>query len=446
MVRDRGDRLLGEPWEAVEPEALRPEVASKALNSRTMRTKRIRQIDTQWMHARLPPGVPWTVTPKPEMAPTPARRGATRARSLPSEVRAVVRSPGQPLERGARNLMEARFRHSFADVRVHADERAAASAQAVGARAYALGRHLVFGPGEYRPHSRVGQALLAHELAHAVQQRGVSAANASRVALVGPSDPAEAAAVAAARAVVGGEIASLESMPPAIARQTPGPANQPRPQQPAAAPPEEHVVDREFWIVPPGVRPGAMPIYDDQETHAIVGFRYTSGGFWQVYDLNGNLVETGEAGLEQPLIDPIDIFAGLLTGLVTGVGRSGVRMAGRVAASAAGEAATETGIRGLARVIGQRVITAIRATYRAIRLGRGLNFTGTTAAHMAEPGRRVPIHILNLAIRYGARTPDPQGVAGAFRYVIPMFRNGRQYTLEVVLREADRTILHFLYR
>ncbi len=65
---------------------------------------------------------------------------------------------------------------------------------------------------------------------------------------------------------------------------------------------------------------------------------------------------------------------------------------------------------------------------------------------MADPARRVPHHILKLAIRFGTRTPDPQGVVGAFRYVIPMVRNGRQYTLEVVLREADKTVLHFLYR
>ena len=91
-------------------------------------------------------------------------------------------------------------------------------------------------------------------------------------------------------------------------------------------------------------------------------------------------------------------------------------------------------------------MAAVRSVYRAIRFRGALNFTATTAARMADPGRRVPHHILKLAVRFGRRSPDPQGVAGAFRYATPMIRNGRQYTLEVVLRESDQTILHFLYR
>jgi hypothetical protein len=65
---------------------------------------------------------------------------------------------------------------------------------------------------------------------------------------------------------------------------------------------------------------------------------------------------------------------------------------------------------------------------------------------MADAARRVPQHILKLALRFGTRSPDPQGVTGAFSYVIPMIRNGKVYTLEVVIREADNTILHFLYK
>jgi hypothetical protein len=44
------------------------------------------------------------------------------------------------------------------------------------------------------------------------------------------------------------------------------------------------------------------------------------------------------------------------------------------------------------------------------------------------------------------RVPDPQGVKGAFQYTVKMLRNGAEYTLEIVVREADWTILHFLYR
>jgi hypothetical protein len=174
-----------------------------------------------------------------------------------------------------------------------------------------------------------------------------------------------------------------------------------------------------------------VPLFDDQDTHVVVGFRYSSGGFYQIYDLEGNLVDEGGKPLEQPLIDPIDIVAGLFAGLIAGGARAAARGLGGAAERAGAEAAASAGVRGILRILGRRALDAVRATYRAIRFRGLLNFTETTAARMADAGRRVPLHILKLAIRYGTRSPDPQGVAGAFRYVIPMFRNGRQYTLEV---------------
>lgn len=68
--------------------------------------------------------------------------------------------------------MEARFRHDFANIRVHADSRAAESAKAVEAEAYTVGRDVVFGRGRFTPSTQAGRRLLAHELAHAVQQSG----------------------------------------------------------------------------------------------------------------------------------------------------------------------------------------------------------------------------------------------------------------------------------
>ena len=69
-------------------------------------------------------------------------------------------------------MMEARFGQDFTGVRVHADGKSARSAVAVGARAYTVGRDVVFGPGEYAPGTETGNRLLAHELAHVVQQGG----------------------------------------------------------------------------------------------------------------------------------------------------------------------------------------------------------------------------------------------------------------------------------
>jgi hypothetical protein len=62
------------------------------------------------------------------------------------------------------------FGQDFSAVRVHRDGAAAASADAVGAAAYTVGRHVVFGREAYAPHSATGRALLAHELTHVAQQ------------------------------------------------------------------------------------------------------------------------------------------------------------------------------------------------------------------------------------------------------------------------------------
>ncbi len=87
----------------------------------------------------------------------------------------------------------------------------------------------------------------------------------------------------------------------------------------------------------------------------------------------------------------------------------------------------------------------MRVAFKGLAL-RSLKFTATSAAHMVIKGRHVPIHILHLALKYGKRIPDPQGVKGAFLYTAKMWRNGKRYTLEVVVREKDWTILHFLFK
>lgn len=89
---------------------------------------------------------------------------------VPPIVHEVLRSPGQPLASTTRRFFEPRFGHTFGSVRVHADARAAESARAVRARAYTAGRDIVFGRGEYAPTTAEGRQLLAHELAHVVQQ------------------------------------------------------------------------------------------------------------------------------------------------------------------------------------------------------------------------------------------------------------------------------------
>lgn len=95
-----------------------------------------------------------------------------RGRNSIESARAPVphRSPGRALDAETRAYMEPRFGHDFSRVRVHADGPAAESAQAMNALAYTSGQDLVFGRDRYQPHSAAGRLLLAHELAHVVQQ------------------------------------------------------------------------------------------------------------------------------------------------------------------------------------------------------------------------------------------------------------------------------------
>ena len=92
--------------------------------------------------------------------------------SIPPIVHEVLRSPGESLDLTTRARMEPRFGHDFSKVRVHTNDRAAGSAQAVNALAYTVGENVVFAAGQYAPSSPPGQKLIAHELAHVVQQNG----------------------------------------------------------------------------------------------------------------------------------------------------------------------------------------------------------------------------------------------------------------------------------
>lgn len=102
------------------------------------------------------------------------RSETRRARSLgaPAIVDAALRSRGHEIAPATLGFMQARFGRDFRRVRIHTDETAARSAQAVSANAYTVGERIVFGSGRYAPESHNGRRLLAHELAHVVQQQG----------------------------------------------------------------------------------------------------------------------------------------------------------------------------------------------------------------------------------------------------------------------------------
>jgi hypothetical protein len=107
---------------------------------------------------------------------TQAKRAATdpqassASRAAPPIVHEVLRSSGGRLAPATRNKFESMFGQSFRDVRIHTGAQAAASAKAVDARAYTVGRQIAFGAGEFSPETPAGRGLLGHELTHVAQQ------------------------------------------------------------------------------------------------------------------------------------------------------------------------------------------------------------------------------------------------------------------------------------
>ncbi len=134
----------------------------------------------------------------------------------PPIVNQTLARSGMPLDAATRAHFEPRFGQSLGHVRIHTDAMAADSAASVGARAYTVGRHIVFGEGQWQPRSEDGQRVLAHELGHVFQQRGAEPPIGP--IRVGPSgDRYEQAADRIAADMVGGGLESA-SIGPAVQR------------------------------------------------------------------------------------------------------------------------------------------------------------------------------------------------------------------------------------
>jgi hypothetical protein len=104
--------------------------------------------------------------------------------------------------------MEARLGHDFSNVRVHTDSRAAASARSVDAVAYTVGRNVVFDEGRYDPHSAAGSRVIAHELAHVVQQAPAHDRDTGELRVA----PAQSAAEREANAFATGSAQTVQSV------------------------------------------------------------------------------------------------------------------------------------------------------------------------------------------------------------------------------------------
>src|ERR671917_425002 len=167
-----------------------------------------------------PRGSPrWAITPReaglplrPPRRTCAARRGARMSDGegimtgglVHPDVQAAIaasRGSGRPLERSVAETLGSGMGTSVDEVRVHTGEGAAALARAVSARAFTVGSDIYFGRGEYRPGTPGGNELIAHEVAHTIQQRG--APDEGPLVVSQPGDALERDAEAAARHAVG---------------------------------------------------------------------------------------------------------------------------------------------------------------------------------------------------------------------------------------------------
>ena len=98
-----------------------------------------------------------------------------------------LRGGGQPLPKSEHAFFEPRFGYNFRQVQVHRDSRAAATAQALGARAFTISGDVFFARGHFRPGTEPGRRLLAHELVHVVQQGSAAPLPAAGSSVAGMS-------------------------------------------------------------------------------------------------------------------------------------------------------------------------------------------------------------------------------------------------------------------
>lgn len=145
--------------------------------------------------------------------------GALIAESGSAVARAGVPN-GAPLPEDLRTRFASALSTDLTGVRVHTDTESARAAKSVGARAYALGRDIYFGAGQYDPSGTASQRLIAHEVAHTVQQAGQPLVRRDKLEISASGSAVEVEADAVADRLVRGEAASIVSRAaPSIARQ-----------------------------------------------------------------------------------------------------------------------------------------------------------------------------------------------------------------------------------
>ncbi|MEH2920422.1 hypothetical protein ACFFL1_07565 [Samsonia erythrinae] len=206
----------------------------------------------------------------------------------------------------------------------------------------------------------------------------------------------------------------------------------------------------EFFSIKPEelLPPGASPIIDE-ETGLCIGYIGQSrGGVYDIYDINGKFVTLHELPLESPIFDPLDI---ILFGFIVGKSLKG--------ASNLFKITTRNGIvKNLSVRLSENIISSLRGRLKIGLSPKSIKFTSATAAHMREPARYVPVHILEKAIRFGKRGKDLKGKSDRIlkKYEIKITKTrfnkdkkayeNKEYNLEIVVDESNWTITHYMYK
>jgi len=125
---------------------------------------------------------------------------------------AASSSTGAPLPEAVMRRFESALGVDLSGVRVHTGEVSERAAEALGAKAYTIGNDIHFATGHYDPSSSAGQHLLAHEIAHTVQQTGAAHRAQFKLAVSSPGDNLEQEADRAADAMLAGSTATVSGM------------------------------------------------------------------------------------------------------------------------------------------------------------------------------------------------------------------------------------------
>lgn len=140
------------------------------------------------------------------------------AEGADAAVASASSSSGSPLPDTLMRKFESSLGANLSGVRVHTGSESAAANDAVGARAYTMGNDIHFGAGQYDPSSSSGQHLLAHEVAHTVQQSGGAQRRQFKLEVSSPDDALEHEADRAADAMVAGQPASVGAAGAGVSR------------------------------------------------------------------------------------------------------------------------------------------------------------------------------------------------------------------------------------